>query len=114
MKFSQRDLDGTVAVDIHGKMTGGPEAEEFRNLFKSLVAEGKADVIINLKDVDWISSTGIGIMIRGYQTVCEAGGRFILVHVGDRTKQIFNVMRLYDIFKIFETEDEALEFLAAS
>ena len=112
MKFKRRDVDDAVVVDVKGQLTGGPEAETFRELFRSIIADGKKNVIVNLKDVEWISSTGIGIMIRGYKTVREADGHFILVHVGDRTRQIFNVLRLYDIFMILETEEQALEFIA--
>jgi len=104
-------LDNAVVLELKGQLTGGPEAEKFRDLFRSIVDEGKKNVIVNIKDVDWISSTGIGIMIRGYKTVKEANGHFILVHVGERTHQIFNVLRLYDIFKILETEEQALEFI---
>jgi len=112
LKFSRRDVNDAVVVDVKGQLTGGPEAETFRDMFKSIVADGKKNVIVNLKDVEWISSTGIGIMIRGYKTVREADGHFILVHVGERTQQIVNVLRLYDIFKILETEEQALEFIA--
>ncbi len=112
MRVNRRDLDNAVVLELKGQLTGGPEAEKFRDLFKSIVDEGKKNVIVNIKDVDWISSTGIGIMIRGYKTVKEADGHFILVHVGERTHQIFNVLRLYDIFKILETEEQALEFIA--
>ena len=112
MKVKRRDVKDAVVLDVKGQLTGGPEAETFRELFRSIVGEGKKNVIVNLKDVDWISSTGIGIMIRGYKTIREADGHFILVHVGERTKQIFNVLRLYDIFKILETEEQALEFIA--
>ncbi len=114
MKFSQRDVEGAVTIDIRGKLTGGPEAEVFRELFKTLVDQDKKNVILNLKDVDWIASTGIGIMIRGYKTIVEAGGRFILVNVGERTQQIFNVMRLYDIFEIVDTEEEAIKRITKS
>ena len=108
MKFSRRDIDGGVVIDLKGKLTGGPEAESFRELFKQVVADDVKNVIVNLKEVDWISSTGIGIMMRGYQTVREANGEFILVHVGERTQQVFNVLRLHDIFKIMNTEEEAI------
>jgi anti-sigma B factor antagonist len=104
-------VHSAVVLDLKGQLTGGPEAETFRDLFRTMVEEGKTNVIINLKDVDWISSTGIGIMIRGYKTIREADGQFILVHVGERTQQIFNVLRLYDIFKILETEEQAIEFI---
>ena len=114
MKFNKRNVEGAVTIDIRGKLTGGPEAEEFRDMFKGLVEEGQKNVILNLKEVDWIASTGIGIMIRGYKTICEAGGRFILVNVGERTEQVFNVMRLYDIFEILDTEEEAIKRIAGS
>ena len=114
MKFSQREIDGIVVLDLKGKMTGGPEAESFRELFKALVKEDKKNIVINLKDVDWISSTGIGILMRAYKTIREVDGEFILVHVGERTQQIFNVMELYRIFKIVDTEEDALKQLSAS
>lgn len=111
MKFSQREVDGVVILDVKGKVQGGPEAETFRDLFRSLIKEGKKNVIINLKEVDWISSTGIGIMIRGYKTVREAGGDLVMVHVGERTQQVFNVLRLEHIFKIMDSEEEAVSYL---
>ena len=112
MKVSRRDIEAAVVLDVKGQLTGGPEAETFRELFKTIVSEGHKNVIVNLKGVDWISSTGIGIMIRGYKTIREENGNFILVHVGERTQQVFNVLRLYDIFKIMETEEQAVEYLA--
>ncbi|UCG53452.1 MAG: STAS domain-containing protein [Candidatus Latescibacterota bacterium] len=114
MKFSQRDYEGYVTLDLKGKLTGGPEAETFRDLFKSLVQQDKKHVIINLRDIEWISSTGIGILIRGYKTVREAGGEFVIVRVGERTQQVFNVLRLDHIFKIAANEDEAVEFFKKS
>ncbi len=109
MKFSQREHQGYVILDMKGKLTGGPEAETFRDLFKTLVQQGKTQVIINLRDIEWISSTGIGILIRGYKTVREAGGDFVIVRVGDRTQQVFNVLRLDHIFTIVADEDEAVK-----
>ena len=108
MKFTQRDYKDYVVIDLKGKLTGGPEAETFRDLFKALVQQGKTKVILNLKDIEWISSTGIGIMIRGYKTVREAGGDFVIVRIGERTQQVFNVLRLDHIFKIADTEDDAV------
>ena len=112
MKVNRRDLDNAVVLELKGQLTGGPDAEKFRDLFKALVDEGRKSVIVNLKDVDWISSTGIGIMIRAYKTIREADGQLVLVRVGERTQQIFNVLRLYDVFKIMDTEEQAREYMA--
>lgn len=108
MKFSHRDVSGGVAVDLKGKLTGGPEAESFRDLFRGFAEQGQKNVVVNLKDVDWISSTGIGILMRGYKSIREAGGHFVLCNVGERTQQVFNVLRLYDIFEIVDTEESAI------
>ncbi|MEJ2722197.1 MAG: STAS domain-containing protein [bacterium] len=110
MKFSQREYKGYVTLDLKGKLTGGPEAETFRDLFKSLVQQDKKQIIISLRDIEWISSTGIGILIRGYKTVREAGGEFVIIRVGERTQQVFNVLRLDHIFNIVADEDEAVAF----
>ena len=79
-------------------------------MFRSLVQRGRKYVIINLGEVEWISSTGIGILIRGYKTVREAGGDFVLVRLGERTQQVFNVLRLDRIFVVLADDDEAVEY----
>ena len=111
MRFSQREHKGYPVLDLKGKLTGGPEAETFRDVFKILVQQGKKHVIINMRDVEWISSTGIGILIRGYKTIREAGGDFVIAHVAERPKQVFDVLRLDQIFKIVADEDEAAKYL---
>ena len=58
MKVNQRELYGAAVLELQGKLTGGPEAETFRNIFKELVNDGKMNIIVNLKKVDWINSTG--------------------------------------------------------
>jgi len=83
----------------------------FRDLFRSLVQRGKKYIIINLAGVEWISSTGIGILIRGYKTVREAGGDVVLIRAGQRTEQVFNVLRLDRIFNVLADEDAAADYL---
>jgi anti-anti-sigma factor len=78
------------------------------------VQQGKKYVIINLRDVEWISSTGIGILIRGYKTVRESGGDLVVIRVAERTQQVFNILRLDHIFKIVGDEDEAVKYLEQS
>lgn len=80
-------------------------------MFRSLVQRGKKFIIINLAGVEWISSTGIGILIRGYKTVREANGDFVLVRAGERTQQVFNVLRLDRVFNVLADEDAALAYL---
>lgn len=111
MKVNQKELYGAVVLELHGKLTGGPEAETFRNIFKDLVNEGKMNIIVNLKKVDWINSTGLGILISGYTSVRKAGGDLVLCNVGDRIDSILYVTKLNLLFQAFESAEEAAEFL---
>ena len=114
MKINQRELYGAVILELNGKLTGGPEAETFRNLFKNLMDEGKKNIIVNLKKVDWINSTGLGILIAGYTHVRKGGGDLVLCNVGDRIDSILYVTKLNLLFQAFESEEKAAEHFKQS
>ena len=107
MKIQQKEKYGAVILELNGKLTGGPEAETFRSIFKTLMDEGKKNVIVNLKNVDWINSTGLGILISGYTSVRNAGGDLVLCNVGDRIDSILYVTKLNLLFQSFENEEAA-------
>ncbi len=111
MKVNQRELSGAVVLELQGKLTGGPESEQFRNLFKELIQDGKKHIIVNLEKVEWINSTGLGILISGYTTVRKAGGDLVLCNVGDRIDSILYVTKLNLLFHAFEDESDAAEHL---
>ncbi len=111
MKINQKDIDGAAVLELHGKLTGGPEAETFRNIFKELLQADKKHIIINLKKVDWINSTGLGILISGYTSVRKGGGDLVLCNVGDRIDSILYVTKLNLLFQTFDSEGEAAEYL---
>ena len=111
MKIEQKELYGAVILELNGKLTGGPEAETFRNIFKGLVEDGKKNIIINLKKVGWINSTGLGILISGYTSVRKAGGDLVLCNVGDRIDSILYVTKLNLLFQAFDSEEAAADHL---
>ena len=109
MKITQREVDNAVVLDLSGKLTGGPDAETFREVFKSLIDQGKKNVVVNLEKVSWINSTGLGILISGYTSVRRGGGDLVIMHASDRIESILYVTKLNLLFKSYETEDEALK-----
>jgi anti-sigma B factor antagonist len=111
LKINQREVYGAVILDLQGKLTGGPEAETFRAIFKNLINEDKKKIIVNLEKVSWINSTGLGILISGYTTVRRAGGDLVLTHVSDRIESILYVTKLNLLFKSFENAEEAVKSL---
>ncbi len=109
MKIRQREVDDVVILDLDGKLTGGPDAETFRNIFKGLINEGKKNIVVNLERVSWINSTGLGILISGYTSVRKGGGDLVLIHVGDRIESILYVTKLNLLFSAFDNEEEAIK-----
>jgi anti-sigma B factor antagonist len=100
---------------LNGKLTGGPDADVFRDVFKSLIDQGKKNVVVNLEKVSWINSTGLGILISGYTSVRRAGGDLVVMHASDRIESILYVTKLNLLFKSFESEEDAVKsFTVAS
>ncbi len=112
MKITQREVDNAVILDLNGKLTGGPDADTFRDVFKSLMDSGKKNIIVNLEKVSWINSTGLGILISGYTSVRRSGGDLVIMHASDRIESILYVTKLNLLFKAFDTEEAALKAFA--
>lgn len=112
MKITQREVDNAVILDLNGKLTGGPDADTFREVFKSLIDQGKKNIIVNLEKVSWINSTGLGILISGYTSVRRGGGDLVIMHASDRIESILYVTKLNLLFKAYDGESEALASFA--
>jgi anti-sigma B factor antagonist len=109
LKITQREVDNAVILDLNGKLTGGPDADTFRDVFKSLIDQDKKNIIVNLEKVSWINSTGLGILISGYTSVRRSGGDLCIMNVSDRIESILYVTKLNLLFKTYESEEEALK-----
>ena len=112
MKLTKKEVRGAVVVGIHGKLLGGPdESDKFHQFFKSIVDEGKKNVVVNLHHTPYANSLGIGMLIGAYTSIRNSGGELVLAHVNDRIMNILVVTKLLLIFKTFETVDEAVDYL---
>lgn len=113
MNLTKRDAPGAAIVDISGKFIGGPDnSEKFHSFFKGLVSDGHTNVVVNLGKTPWANSQGIGMLISAHTSIAKAGGELVLANVTDRIQDILTVTRLLLIFKAFDSEAEALEYLA--
>lgn len=108
MNIKVREEEQVVIFDISGRIMGGPDSETFHNLVKEHIAQGKHNILINLGKVNWINSTGLGILIAGYTSVKDAGGQFKLANISDRIESILMVTKLSGIFESFDNEAEAV------
>jgi anti-anti-sigma factor len=109
VKITQREVRGAVILDLNGKLTGGPDADVFRKLFEGLIQQGKKQIVVNLENVSWINSTGLGILIHNYSSVRGAGGDLVVMGASERIESILYVTKLNLLFKSFENEEDAVK-----
>ncbi len=112
LKIKERIRDGVVILELHGKLMGGPDAATFNDTLKTLLHEDHKNVLVDLSRINWVNSTGLGILISGYSTVKKSGGDLKLLNVSDRIESIFMVSKLHTVFISFSDEDEAVNSFA--
>jgi anti-sigma B factor antagonist len=108
MKMTQEIKGDVVILRLSGQLMGGPDADAVRDTVFSIINQGFKKILVDLKDVSWVNSTGLGILISSHITVANSGGRLRLMRVSKRIDSIFMVTRLNTVFTVFEDEPEAL------
>ncbi len=112
MKIKERKRDGVAVLEMSGRLMGGPDAEAFDEVLKTLIHEGCKNVVVSMEKVKWVNSTGLGILISGYTTLKKSGGELKLLKVSDRIENIFIVSKPYTVFESYQDEDEAVRSFA--
>lgn len=100
MNFEISEQDGIQVIALSGKIMGGPEASQINEKINSLIDEGKKNIIIDLEKVDWMNSSGLGILIGAIQTLKNNDGNLYLIHVSDRINELLRITKLINVFKI--------------
>ncbi|HVO76697.1 MAG TPA: STAS domain-containing protein [Candidatus Bathyarchaeia archaeon] len=108
MRIKSREIEGVAVLDVSGEMYGGPENMELINMVTEFAKEKKLQLIVNLSDVKWISSTGLGILVSARSRYAKEGGVVKLCEPNGRVLEILAVTRLNMIFDVFPSEAEAL------
>ncbi len=108
MKIKKRQEGEVMVLDLSGKIMGGDDFDLFNNAIRDLVTEGHIDIVLNLKGVKWINSTGLGLMVSAYTSLVKQGGRMKVCEVSDRIDNILHVTQLELIFETFDKEADAL------
>jgi anti-sigma B factor antagonist len=102
-----RQKEGIAILDVNGRLAVGA-ASTLREKVTEEMAQGQNKVILNLKDVDYIDSTGLGTMVICYTTLSKAGGNLKLVHLNRRNIELLLLTKLSTVFQIFGDEQDAV------
>ena len=111
MKFKRQMEDGYVGLVLSGKVMGGPDFEKFHGEIKDLVEQGHRKFLFDFKKVDWINSTGVGIIVSCYQSIRAVEGRLVICGANKRVKNIYYVSQLDKVFETYDGCDEAVAAL---
>lgn len=105
----ERTMENKIAViSLGGKLMGGPDADEVRDVIRGCLDDGVKDVLMDLAGVSWVNSTGLGILIASHVTVTNAGGKLKLSNVAAKIDQIFIVTKLHTVFETFDNNELGL------
>lgn len=108
MKLSSRETDGVVVIEPRGKIMGGPDATAMHEMLHELVAHDKKRVIIDLGGVDWMNSTGLGILISSLTTMRNNNGDLKLANITEKIQSLLTITKLVTVFETFDSVEEAV------
>jgi anti-sigma B factor antagonist len=112
VKLSVRQVGDVCVVDAVGRLTLGEGSSTFRDAVRGLVAQGNKKIVLNLGDVTYIDSSGIGELVSAFTTVTNQGGSFKLLSLTKRVQDLLQITKLYTVFEVFDDEAAAVASFA--
>ena len=109
LTIDTREVAHVIVLDVHGRIVLGDEIGDLRDAVHGLLESGKKKIILNLADVDYIDSSGVGELVGCYTTVRNAGGELKLLNLTQKVQDVLYVTKLYTVFDIRDDEFTAVK-----
>ena len=114
MQIEERAVGDVIVLDLKGKITLGEGDELLKDKVNSLVNQGHKKIVLNLAEVPYIDSAGLGEVVRTYTTVSRQGGSLKLLNLTKRITDLLSITKLLTLFETFDSEIEAVRRFSAS
>ncbi|MBN2030090.1 STAS domain-containing protein [bacterium] len=98
-----------VVLKIQGKLMGGPDTEACHKKMKSLIEKGQQQIVADLSEVEWVNSSGLGMLVACYTSCRNAGGHFKIARPTEKTKSLLKMTKLNTVLEIFNNTQQAIE-----
>jgi anti-sigma B factor antagonist len=108
MKASTRQVDGITIVDLSGRITLGEGSVVLRDTIKDLLGKGQKKILLNLGDVSYIDSSGIGELVSAFTSVRNQGGELKLLNLTKKVHDLLQITKLYTVFDVKDDEATAI------
>jgi anti-sigma B factor antagonist len=113
LRMTERDVNGVSVIDIEGRIVLGEESNSFREKVKSLLAAGKKKIVLNLANVGYIDSAGLGTLVATFHSARSQGATLKLANLGSKFKEVLQVTKLMTVFDTYDNETAAIQSFSA-
>jgi anti-sigma B factor antagonist len=108
MDITNKEIDGVSVVALDGRIVLGEESNALRERVKALIAEGKKKIVLNMANVKYIDSAGLGILVAAHVSANKQGAALHLSNLGNKFHDVLQLTRLLTVFSVFDSEAEAI------
>ena len=109
VKLTTRQVGDVTVVDVAGRITLGEGSSALRDAVRDMVSKNQKKILLNLCDVSYIDSSGIGELVSGFTTVTNGGGNLKLLNLNKRVKDLLQITKLYTVFDVKDDETSAVK-----
>jgi anti-sigma B factor antagonist len=114
LKIVNDEVDGVEVLRLNGRIVVGEETAALREKVKGLLAEGRKKLVLDLKDVTAIDSSGLGTLVASYSSAKSAGATLRLCNLGSRNNELLQMTKLVTVFEVFNSEEDAVRSFSNS
>ena len=108
LSTSMREVSGVMVVDLSGRITLGEASGKLRDTVRDLLSKGNKKILLNLGDVTYIDSSGLGELVSSYTTAANQGAKVKLLNVQKKVDDLLQITKLYTVFDSFTDESKAV------
>jgi anti-sigma B factor antagonist len=108
MKVATRQVDGVTILDLSGRITLGEGSVTLRDAVHDIVAKGQKHILLNLENISYIDSSGIGELVSAFTSVKNSGGELKLLNLTKKVHDLLQITKLYTVFDIWDSEASAV------
>ena len=112
LKASSRQVDGVTVVDLSGRIVLGEGSDILREALRDLVSRGQKKILLNLGDVNYIDSSGLGALVSGYTSLTGQQGQLKLLNLTKKVHDLLQITKLLTVFEVYDDEGAALKSFA--
>ena len=114
LKMTNREVDGVSVVALDGRIVLGEESNALREKVKGLIAEGRKKIVLNMDNVTFIDSAGLGTLVAAHHSARSNGAAMKLCNLGTKFQEVLQITKLLTVFDVYKTEADAVASFSKS